>query len=182
MHKYPNLKAFIIFTVIALILTWPLLPHITTHYPSTFENTGGDPNMYIWFMDLMAKKVAHPSFNVSQMIFYPDGMNYWAGYEAPIILFVSTPVILITHNAVLAYNLVLLLAMILAGYVCYILIRYLTKSYGAALIAGLSFGFSEFVIVRATQHIDLLFLFPILMVVLYAFKFLENPSRRISCF
>lgn len=173
-----NLKALLLYVVLTLIFTWPLLPHITTHYPSTFYGEGGDPNMYIWFMDTVAQKVAHPSFHPSNMIFYPQGINFMAGYEAPIMLVISTPIILLTHNPILAYNIVLLLAFILTCYVCYLLILYLTRSYFASLITGFSFGLSPYMMVRGVQHIDLLLLFTVPWVVLCAFKFVDNPNRR----
>jgi hypothetical protein len=173
-----HLKAVLLYSLLTIIFTWPLLPNITTEYPSTYYGHGGDPNMYIWFMDTVAKKVAHWDFHPSQMIFYPDGMNFLAGYEAPIILTVSTPIILLTHNPILAYNLILLLAFVLTAYTCYLLILYLTNSYYSALITGFSFGFSEYMLVRGTQHLDLLFLFTVPLVVLFAFKFLEKPNKK----
>src|SRR5574338_1686402 len=101
-------KVILLYAILAIVFTWPLLPHITTHYPSTFYIEGGDPNIYIWFMDIVAQKVAHPNMNMGQMLFFPVGINFLSGYEGPIILLVSTPVILLTHNPILAYNIVLL--------------------------------------------------------------------------
>ncbi len=173
-----NLKAVILYTVIALILTWPLAINIGSSYPSAFVTEGGDPNMYIWLMDAVAKKVTNFSFHPGEMLFYPSGINFLGGYEGPIMLLVSTPVVLLTHNAVLAYNLVLLLAIILTCFVCYKLILYLTESYPVALLVGFSFGFSPYMMVRSTQHIDLLFLFSALLVVLYGLKSVENPNRK----
>ncbi len=136
--------------------------------------------MYIWFMDAIAQKVVNWDFNPSHMLFYPDGMNFWASFEAPIILTVSTPVILLTHNPILAYNIILLLAFILTCYACYHLILYLTRSEYAALITGFSFGFSPYMLVRGTQHLDLVLLFCVPWAILNALKFLESPCRKNS--
>ncbi len=160
------------------MLTWPLVLNLTHSYPSTLVMEGGDPNMYIWFMDLMAKKVVDPNLNLAEMVYYPAGMNFLAGYEGPILLTLSTPIVLLTHNPILAYNLVLLTAFILTAYACYIFVLYLTKSYYSAIITGFSFGFSQYMMVRSTQHIDLLFLFTLPFMALYSFKFFENPSKR----
>ncbi len=174
----PKIIALVTYTIIAVFLTWPLVLHLTTHYPSTLSTDGGDPNMYIWFMDTVAHKVMDGSFHASQMVFYPDGMNFLAGYEAPIMLAFSTPIILIFHNPILAYNLTLLLAFILTAYACFSLILYLTSSKYAAVISGFSFGFSEYMMVRGTQHIDLLFLFVVPWVILQGFKFVDQPTKK----
>ncbi|HEX5429579.1 MAG TPA: hypothetical protein VFX17_00680 [Patescibacteria group bacterium] len=176
--KFQNLKALLLFIVLVVAFTWPLTPHMATHYPSTLWYEGGDPNLYISVMNLVAQKAANWHFHPSQMIYYPAGMNFLAGYEAPLIFVVSTPVILVSHNPILAYNIILLLAFVLTCYAAYALIRYLTKSYFAALIAGGSFGLSPYMMVRGTQHLDLLLLFCVPFSILLGFKFVENPNCR----
>ncbi len=173
-----NLKAIVIYTVLAFVLTWPLVMHIGSHYPSAYPIEGGDPNMYIWFMDAVAKKVQNPSFHPGEMIFYPNGLNLMAGYEAPLVLLVSTPIILLTQNPVLAYNVILLLGFILTCFACYLLILYLTKSFVVALITGFSFGFSPYMMVRSTQHLDLLFLFTVIFVLYFVLKTIDVPDKK----
>ena len=77
LHNRPHLKAFLIFTLLTIIFTWPLLLHLTTHYPSTLYGEGGDPNMYIWFMNTMAHKATDFHFQLKQLVFFPDGMNFF---------------------------------------------------------------------------------------------------------
>jgi len=173
-----NLKAFLIYVGLALILTWPLLPNITTHYPSAHTLEGGDPNIYIWWMDAVARNIVDSSYEPSKMLFYPKGINFQAGYEGPVMLLVSTPIILLFNNPILAYNLVLLLAFILTAYCAYLLVKYLTESYSVSLVAGFCIGYSPYMMVRGTQHLDLLFLFGVLLVILYGLKSVEDPSRK----
>src|SRR5258708_27232606 len=177
--KHPHIIAVIIFSLLSVFMTWPLVTRLTTAYPSTFQIIGGDPNIYVSYMDLVVKKFKGDlPVDLNKMVFYPDGVNLSGGYEAPIIFLVGAPVIIFTHNPILAYNIILLLAFILTSLACYFLILYLTKSFSIALICGFSFGFSSYMMVRGLQHLDLLFLFSVPLLVLATLKFLDQPHYK----
>ncbi|MBX4187273.1 MAG: glycosyltransferase 87 family protein [Candidatus Doudnabacteria bacterium] len=168
-----------IFAILTLGMTWPLVTHITTSYPSTFQNFGGDPNMYVSYIDLVYKDLSgNLPVSVDQMLFYPGGVNFYAGYEGAIMMLVALPTMALSHNPILAYNLILLLAFFLTAYCSYRLIWYFTNSYSAALTSGFAFGFSTYMMVRGLQHLDLLFLFTVPLLVLATFKFYDQPNYK----
>ncbi len=178
-QKFKHLIAVGLFIVLALVMTWPLVTKITHSYPSTFHSIGGDPNMYISYMDLVVKKFqGELPLELNRMIYYPGGVNLSGGYEAPIMFLIGAPVILLTDNPILAYNLILLLAFVLTALSSYFLVLYLTKSFSISLISGFSFGFSIYMIVRGLQHLDLLLLFTVPWLVLATLKFFEKPDYK----
>jgi hypothetical protein len=56
--------------------------------------------------------------------------------------FLAAPVVWLTGNTVLAYNLLNFLSFVLSGFAMWLLVRHLTGSYVAGLVAGMVFAFS----------------------------------------
>ncbi|HET9495474.1 MAG TPA: hypothetical protein VFR15_14680, partial [Chloroflexia bacterium] len=56
--------------------------------------------------------------------------------------FFAAPVVWLTGNTVLAYNLLNFLSFVLSGFAMWLLVRHLTGSYLAGLVAGMVFAFS----------------------------------------
>jgi hypothetical protein len=175
----PHLEVALLYVAMAIVATWPLLPNIATHYPSPMPWYGGDPNIFTWWIDWMAKAIlGQLPVAAGKMVFWPVGVNPMAGWDGIIMALVGVPVRLITGNAILAYNAIVLAALIGTAFSAYLLCHHLTRSRYAAFFGGTLFGFSTYMMVRLTQHANLMMLFAVPLLILATVKFCERPDRR----
>jgi hypothetical protein len=154
------------FAAVTVALTWPLLPRAANHVIGA---------MYYWDAYtntmLMGARV-RSALGVGPGSFYE---NYFFAPITNTIAFnenlfglslLFAPFYLTTGNPLLAYNLVLLLSLLLSGYFTFLLVRRLSGSGHAGFLAGVAFAFcpyAAFEIGRiqlvATLWIPLFFLF-----------------------
>ncbi len=173
------LAAGLAYFALAVAATWPLALHLTKGYPTPDPWTGGDPNVYIWLIDWLAKALAGAtSVPPSLMLFWPQGIDAWGGYDGALMLAVGLPVRWLTGNPILAYNLIILLSFAASALAAYALVRWLTGSTYAAAIGGFIFGFSPYMMIRATQHANLIMTFTVPLLALAAIAFCRRPTRR----
>ncbi|MBI2942184.1 MAG: hypothetical protein HYY04_17265, partial [Chloroflexi bacterium] len=105
----------------------------------------GDPLEYAWVLGYSAHRlVTDPLHLYEGNIFFPfrGSLAYSDSTIASTIL--SLPVLLTTHNPVLATNLLLLVSFILAGFGAYLLASDLTGSRPAGIVAGVMFAFNPY--------------------------------------
>ena len=168
------LGSYVLLTVLA---TWPLVRHLTTAYPSSDPWFGGDPNMYIWYGDWLAKALTGATpIAADKMLIYPQGINPFGGYDGLLMTVVTVPLVLISGNPVLAYNVFVLLCFPAAAAAAYALCFHLTGSRLAAGVGGFIFGFSPYILVRALQHPNLIMIATVPLLALAAMKFRERPG------
>ncbi|MBZ5557792.1 MAG: hypothetical protein LAO77_11015 [Acidobacteriia bacterium] len=148
-----------VYLAAALLLTWPL----ATVMHRQIAGDMGDPLFNCWAL----------LWTSGQLLRALGGdwtalSRYWSGnifYPAPLALAYSEhltpqmlqalPVLAVTHNVILGYNLVLLGTYVLSGLGMYLLVRELTGRPLAAFLAGLAFAFAPY---RLDQygHIEVL--------------------------
>jgi hypothetical protein len=174
-----HLPVALLYAALAVIATWPLVPHAATHYPSAMFWYGGDPNIFTWWIDWMAKAIlGQLPVPAGKMVFWPVGVDPKAGWDGIIMAAVGLPVRLMTGNPVLAYNAIVLSALVATALAAYALCYHLTRSRYASTFGGVLFGYSTYMMVRLTQHANLLMLFAVPLLVLAAVRFGERPDRR----
>lgn len=176
-----NLIAAAVFFALTVAFTWPLAPHATTAFPSAGIWTAGDPELFIWGFDVTAKAVrgALP-VPISQMLFWPNGINLLAGYDGPLMLLVGTPLTLLFGNPILAYDIFVLLAIAGSAFSAYLLGFRLTRSWPAALLTGFLYGLSPYILVRAAQHPNLLMIGTMPLLLLAALRCTDHPEDHRS--
>jgi F5/8 type C domain-containing protein len=86
---------------------------------------------------------------------------------------IASPVYWLTRNPILAYNLSVFLTWPLSAFAAYLLVRFLTRREDAALLSGLSFGFSPYR-VAGFPHIQTLATFGIALCLLGMHGYLER--------
>lgn len=174
-----HLLVAISYVLLAILATWPLTTHLATHFPTSSLLYGGDPNVFIWYIDWIAKSVAGTTAaDPGLMIFYPQGIDVFSGYDGPLVLAVALPAIWLSGNPVLAYNIFILSAFIFTALATYALLRYLTGSLYASVIGGFIFGFSPYMMVRATLHPNLIMLGVIPLLALATIRFYRAPKIK----
>jgi hypothetical protein len=131
--------AFLLYLILSLVLfdhsgDW------TGHYLGTEM----DPITFIWFIHWWSFAIAHglnPS--ISHFVWAPQGDNLTWRTAVPMAALATLPVTLL-GGPVLSFNLLGLLAPALSAGSAFLLARYLTRDWAAALLGGFFFGFSSY--------------------------------------
>jgi hypothetical protein len=141
----------LVFIALTMLATWPMALHLGSSL-----NSWGDPQLQTWILAWDAHALARNPLGVWQApIFapYPDTLAYTDNHLALALL--SSPIIWLTRNPVLAYNLMVLLSFVVTGWAVHDLAWELTGRRAAAFAAGVMFAFGPF---RMAQifHLQLL--------------------------
>ncbi len=185
-----HLVVFLLYLLLALALTWPLVMHLITHIPGSpvwaFDEFTFLWNMW-WFKFSLLDLQQSPLH--SEYIFYPLGIDlvlytfniFNAALGLPLQLIVPLP---------LVSNLVILAAYVLSGYGGYLLLRYLLASqhvkqmdgwplHGAAFIAGAAYAFAASrMIYAAIGHYDMVTAQWFPFYALFFLKTLREPGYK----
>jgi hypothetical protein len=139
-----------VYLAVTLVMTWPIfnLRHVTS---ASYE---GDARLIIWTLawDNHAVLARLPLFESN--IFYPahDSLAY-NEHLFGISLF-TLPIYALTHNPVLAYNIVWLLSYVLCGLATHVLLRRYVASDLAAFAGSLVFTFSFYKMLHGHGHLQ----------------------------
>ena len=162
--------AFLIYTVIAIVLTYPLILRMSSVLP----NDAGDPALNTWIL----------WWNTQAAPFSTAWWNAPAFFPAPGVLsfsenllglsLISTPLSWLGLGPQSAYNVVFLLTFPLSGVGAYLLVREVTGRGDAAFIAGLLFAFAPYRIAHLPQ-IQSLASFPMPFALLGLHRYLREP-------
>lgn len=183
MDKQKNIRQSIavlcFYFLLALVVTFPLVFNINDHYindhflydnnPELSEAGDGMFLSWVWSWETDALRT-NPAELFNANIFYPNENTLAYSEHALGALVFFSPVYLATHNPVLAYNIVLLCALVLTAFTTYVLIRAYTRSTHAAIVGGVMYGFSIYRISHlAHAHSELIFALPLTLLCLYRY-------------
>ena len=140
--------ATVLYTVITLLMTWPLATGLARDIPWDL----GDSVLNCWILQWGADHwlrflggdlgAFRGYFNAN--IFYPEPLTIAYSEHMTAQVLQILPVYALTHNIVLAYNLLFLSTFVLSGLGTYLLVRELTGSARAGFIAGLIYAFAPY--------------------------------------
>jgi hypothetical protein len=144
LFKSAGLRAFALYSILAIVLTWPLVLGIGSDVPGDL----GDSLLNMWILGWGVKHV--PLLLTGQLawaefwnanIFHPDPLalalsEHMLGQTLQVL-----PVYWLTGNIILCYNLLFISTFALSAFGTYLLVRDLTGDRRAAFIAGLVYGF-----------------------------------------
>lgn len=133
----PHLAVLAAFTVLSIVATWPLFPQL-----GGFVLDKGDPLYSVWAMAWQAHALATQPANLfNSNILYPfqgtltfDELSF---SEA----LLAAPFYWLLGNPVLSHNLVLFTSFVFSGYTMWLLVRELSGSNRAGMVAGAAFAF-----------------------------------------
>jgi Dolichyl-phosphate-mannose-protein mannosyltransferase len=132
--------ALVLFTALTAVMTWPQVAHMRdgVHDP-------GDPLMVTWVLAWVAHQLPRaPAHLFDANIFYPE-RNTLAYSETLVVPgAVAAPLQWAGVHPIVVYNLVFLSGFALSGVGVALLVRRLTGSAGAAVVAGLVFAFPPY--------------------------------------
>jgi len=163
-----------LYGLLALISTLPLWRHLTTAVPGDI----GDPLLNTWILAWDGHALlTDPAHLFDANIFFPlkDTLAYsehLLGTALPML-----PILLISGEPVLAYNVALLTSFMLSGLGLYLLALRYTGNRLAAFLAGLAFAFAPYRL-SLMGHLSLLTIQWLPLALLYLDTFISTTSHR----
>ena len=146
------LSIVLLYTVLALAATHPLWQHLGDRLPGDV----GDPvlNTYILAWDMHALVVDPANlFNANFFFPLPGTLAFSENLAGSALL--ALPLMLLSGEPVLAYNLMFLANFVLAGVGMYLLVLHITRRRVAAFVAGVAFAFAPYHM-ASLAHLQLL--------------------------
>jgi hypothetical protein len=157
-----HLKVLGGYLFLALALTYPIVSNLATAVPVDHQIPGwrpgdGDPWQSLWGFWLLKQSV----MTTGTIPFTTDLLFYPLGTSIGMVVLVLLPGLAVLPlvamlGPVVAYNVVMLVAFVLAGYAAFLLVRTVTGHSGAAFLGGLVFAFSPYHMAHALEHVFLL--------------------------
>jgi len=169
----PAVLASLVYLLLTIALTWPLVVRPGSLVP----NDLGDPLLNTWILDWDARSVPLTAAWWNSPQFYPvDGTMAFSEHLLGLSIF-STPIIWITGDALVAYNVVFFLSFILSALAAYFLAFTISRRHDCAFFAGLAFGFAPY---RMAQfaHVQVLsaYWMPVALAALH--RYFDNRRAR----
>jgi hypothetical protein len=172
----PRLSAAAGFALLALVVTWPLPWHLTTHLPGT---PTGDTGVYVWnvwiFRHEILRHARFPLFT-DHIFALTNGTDLSVHNYTVFADLLALPLIS-TLGVVGAFNVIYLLLIATTGYATYLLVRRLTGGHLDAWIAGAAFAASPVLVARGTAHYSLVAAAPLPVFLLVLLRTLR--TRRL---
>lgn len=138
----------LLYLTLTLLLSYPLPLHLTTRMLAA----GADPQFWLWTLAWDTHALTSQPWAIFDAnIFYPG--HHTLAYSENLIgsALLAAPVIWLSHNPVLAYNLVELASIFLSAIGAYVLARRAGLRQSSAVLAGIVFAFAPARFLRITQ-------------------------------
>ena len=152
---------------LAVAMTWPLVLHMGSRVPSD----PGDPLLNTFLMWWNARSLPLTPEWWSAPQFYPAQGTITFSEHLLGLSVLTTPIILATGNALLAYNVVFLVSIVGSALACHWLCYTLTRRHDAAVVAAVAYSFAPY---RLTQlaHVQVLsaYWMPVALVALHRYQ------------
>lgn len=172
--KYGTLGALIIYFLLTVIITFPVIFHINSYI---IGNKYGDSWHALWIYSWMNTAI-HEGLDFFQItaLRYPIGGAFY-----PLNLFnpLVDSLLQTIFNAVTSYNVIVILQITLSAFGMYLLVKNLINSKIAAFISGIIYGYSPFFIVSIYNGVDELFSAGMIpLTVLFLFKSFKEEGYK----
>jgi hypothetical protein len=158
--RRPAWTGALVFFVLTIVVTWPLGPRLGRAVPSDY----GDPLYAAWAIAWVSRQIGlvlrgdvqalTHFFDANQLHPEPASLalsDHFVGQALPL-----APLYWLSHDAVLTLGVAYLLAFWLCGFCMWLLVRELTGSSLAAVLAGSIFAFNEFFTRYELAHLQIL--------------------------
>ena len=178
-RDYSNVGPLFIYLILSfLFFGRGLVGHLSDRY----IGIGTDPGLFIFFLEWWKYVFIHhvnPFFTYLQWA--PNGANLAWSTFIPLFGIAAIP-LTATLGPVATFNLLVLLCPALAAWTAFLLCRYLSASFWAAVLGGYAFGFSPWMLAHLLGHLTVLMMFPAPLMVLVTLRRLneEVSARRFA--
>ncbi len=168
------LIVLLLLLLLAALFTYPLVFRMHNSAVSAY----GDPLLNTWILAWDHHALIHSPLSLFQAnIIYPSQDVLGFSEHLFTLEVFAFPVISLTGNPLLGYNLLLFLGLIFSGFAMYLLIRYLTGSRYAAFVGAVFFAFCPYKIAKL-GHLQICFTVFMPLLLLYLHKFLDSGKRK----
>jgi hypothetical protein len=172
--------ATLLFSVAAVVQTWPLVLHagdrIDDHFGQPFDSWFTLWSLW-WVKHALVELQTNPFH--TDLLFFPQGTDLYLSGVTWSNGVLSIPLQLATGNLILSWNVLSLLFFVLSGLGMYALSYRVTRNHGAALISGYIFAFSPFILMKYVGiSMPFLTTWPIPLFVLFLLRFQETGRLR----
>jgi hypothetical protein len=165
--------ALLAYSLLAVVMTWPLAAHLGTHLPGIGDDLWTHQWTFWWVKQSILE--GHSPL-YTDLLFHPHGVSLAYHNIAWLNIAVWLPLQAIVGE-IAAYGLVFIAFLALNGFTMYLLARELTGSPPAAFIGGLVYGFWPYTLSHS-DHPNLVVVCWIPLVLLYLHRTLEKGRRR----
>ena len=177
------LAVFLLYGLLAIIFTWPLVTNIKTHGFGYDE----DSAYHIWHNWWLKYSLFDLKQNPLQTdyVFHPQKVNLIYDANAFVFSTLTLPIQFLTNNVVLASNTIFILSFALSGLFAFLLAKHLTLNTFPAFIVGFIFAFNPYTTAQGIDgHTNLTTTWIIPLYTLFLLKTLnENrPQSKFSIF
>ena len=163
-----------LYGLLTLLLTYPLPLHLATS-----ARDWGDPFLSSWIMAWQLDRWAGLDFSgyFDTNVFYPHLRTLaYSEFLVPQTL-LAAPVYYLTANALLAHNMVMLLAFTSNAFCAYLLVKHFANDRGAAFVGGFIFAFNPFMFDHLS-HLQVISAAGIPLAFLWLHRYFEAGSYR----
>lgn len=165
--------AFVAYAMVAVVLTFPLVLHLSSHVPMDLEDS-------LWYVTILRWN-AHVTPLTEQwwngFAFHPStGMMAFSDHMLGASL-IASPLQWLGAGPITAYNLTFLASFALCAVAAHALAFALTRRHGPAIVCGLAYGFSPYRIGHL-PHLELLLAFGMPLALLALHQYIETRRSR----
>ena len=169
-----HLLIIVLFLVLAFLFALP----VTTNMTDTVVRPHIDTPLNIWIMSWDAHALsADPTTLFQANINYPSRDTLAFSEHLMTFSVIAIPINWVTGNPVLTYNVLLLIGFALCGYTMFLLAKYLTDNWLAALAAGIFFALAPYHFSTIIHvHVSIYCFQPLLL--FFLFKYFDRGGTR----
>jgi hypothetical protein len=170
-----NLLVIIGYTVLTLIMTYPIIFRLS----DSIIGGGGDTYWCINIMWWFKKSLLDPnlSFYNTTYLYYPTGASLAFSDVAPFLMIISLP-LQILFGRIITYNILILSSFILSSFGAYLLVEYLTNDKKASFVAGIIFSFCPQHLMQVLGHLNIVSIQFIPFFILYFLKTVKDGKKK----
>jgi hypothetical protein len=180
-EKFKNFKAeitaFVLYLILSLIATWPLVLNFSTEVYGKHFYYFGDAIATLYGVWWNSYAISHGlSVLNNTMISLSSGGSYsvlWYPYISFLAFFLH-----FFGNTVFVYNFIMISSIPLSAIAMFLLVKHFTKSNVSSFISGLIFSFIPYHFLRIQMHMTLAQMQWMPLYILFLFKLDEKPNYQ----
>ncbi len=180
MVRHKRITTFTVAAVAYLVISLWLTGLPGHSLTTTMMNESGDPNVTLFFLKWWPWAILH-----GHNPFVVHGLSYPVTYDAAWLTSIAAPALLaapvtLLWGPIATWNLLILIAPVVASISMLALLDYLDVSALPAAIGGFIFGFSAFEVSEMSGHLFLILTFPIPLLVMLFMRRMNNAIRPVA--
>ena len=144
------LGQLLIFLTLASVLTYPLVFNMRSHVLYDTLDTLLISHILNWDIHKLTTGLGG-YWDMNAFYPYKTVLAYSENQTGLALL--ALPLMLVTRNIVFVFNFFALAGLFFSGFTAYLLVRYLVKDFAAAVIGGVVFAFSSFMLSNAIRSL-----------------------------